>query len=100
MMWGRRAPTRFVYLRAASLLLLLVASPLAAAGEWRPVKIGGGGYLTGMDLSPDGSTRCVRTDTYGAYCWDDAQARWTQLMTASSFPATDVAPGIGKGVYE
>jgi photosystem II stability/assembly factor-like uncharacterized protein len=82
------------------LLLLLVVFPLTAAGEWRPVKIGGGGYLTGMDLSPDGRTRCVRTDTYGAYCWDDAQARWTQIVTARSLPASDVAPGIGEGVYE
>src|ERR1700730_590989 len=37
---------------------------------WRPLRIGAGGWLTGLDISTDGSTRVVRTDTYGAYIWD------------------------------
>ena len=62
--------------RAASLIAALVVAGSAAAGGWRPLKIGGGGFLTGIDFSPDGTTRCVRTDTYGAYCYDAASGRW------------------------
>ena len=72
----------------------------AAADGWRPLKIGGGGFLTGMDFSPDGTTRCVRTDTYGAYCYDAASGRWVQVVTSSSMPSSDVIPGVGEGVYE
>jgi hypothetical protein len=86
--------------RASSLIAALVVAGSAAAGDWKPVKIGGGGFLTGIDLSPDGTTRCVRADTYGAYCLDAAGERWTQVVTARSMPATDVAPGVGQGVYE
>src|SRR4029453_2610086 len=41
---------------------------------WKPLRIGAGGWLTGMDISADGSTRVVRTDTYGAYVWEST--RW------------------------
>jgi len=69
-------------------------------GDWKPVKIGGGGFLTGIEMSADGTTRCVRTDTYGAYCWDTSSARWHQVVTANSMPKSDVAPGAVDGVYE
>ncbi len=87
--------------RASALIAaLVVVAGSAAAGDWRPVKIGGGGFLTGMDMSPDGTTRCVRADTYGAYCYDAAGERWRQVVTARTMPAKDVAPGAGEGVYE
>ncbi|HEY8153971.1 MAG TPA: hypothetical protein VII72_07580 [Myxococcota bacterium] len=72
----------------------------AAADGWRPLAIGGGGFLTGMDFSPDGTTRCVRTDTYGAYCYDAESRRWVQVVTSTSMPSSDVIPGVGEGVYE
>jgi len=89
-------------MRARVLVALLVAAlgTPAAGGEWRPVRIGGGGFLTGIDLSGDGTTRCVRTDTYGAYCWDAARGQWVQLVTAASMPASDVGPGVIDNVYE
>ena len=61
---------------------------------WKPVKIGAGGWLTGMDVAPDGS-RIVRTDTYGAYLWDGA--KWAQLVTSVSMPANVQG---ASGVYE
>lgn len=64
------------------------------AGEWRPLRIGAGGYLTGMDIHPDGTMVC-RTDTYGAYAWRDGE--WHQLVTSKTMPAG--TPGYG-GVYE
>lgn len=97
----------------ASVLLLAgvigpgdVEAGIAASGSilggtiWRTLRVGAGGWITGLDISPDGMTRIVRTDTYGAYIWDDTSARWTQLVTATSMPALDVGIDQGAGVYE
>ena len=65
---------------------------------WKPLRIGAGGWVTGIDISSDGSTRVVRTDTYGAYVWDDTQ--WKQLVTTDRMPAQDVGVEMGAGVYE
>jgi len=61
----------------------LVVDPVAP-NNWKELKIGAGGYLTGMDIAPDG-TMVVRTDTYGAYRWNGTQ--WQQLVTSTSMPA-------------
>jgi hypothetical protein len=58
------------------------------------VKIGAGGWITGMDIAPDG-TMIGRTDTHGAYLWNGSA--WTQLVSASSMPA---GFAYGGGVYE
>jgi photosystem II stability/assembly factor-like uncharacterized protein len=68
--------------------------------EWHPLRIGAGGWLTGIDFSADGSTRVVRTDTYGAYIWDAAVSQWAQLVTSASMPAADVGVDKNAGVYE
>jgi hypothetical protein len=67
---------------------------------WQPLRVGGGGFVTGIDISPDGSTRIVRTDTYGAYIWNPALSQWTQLVTSDAMPAADVSVDSGAGVYE
>jgi photosystem II stability/assembly factor-like uncharacterized protein len=74
----------------------VVVDPLPA-NNWKELKIGAGGWLTGIDIAPD-NTMVVRTDTYGAYIWNGTQ--WQQLVTAASMPAADVGPGSGEGVYE
>ena len=67
--------------------------------SWQILRIGGGGYVTGLDISPDGSTRVVRTDTYGAYILEGAQ--WRQLVTATSMPPSVSSSGAtAQGVYE
>jgi hypothetical protein len=65
--------------------------------NWRPLAIGAGGFLTGIDIAPDG-TMVVRADTYGAYLWRGAQ--WQQLVTATSMPMAFAAPENAEGVYE
>ena len=59
-----------------------------SANNWQELKIGAGGWLTGIDIAPD-DTMVVRTDTYGAYVWNGTQ--WQQLVTSTSMPAADVA---------
>lgn len=68
---------------------------------WRPVAIGGGGFITGLSFDKSGQTIVARADVYGAYIWDKAGDRWRQLVTASSMPRTaQVQNGIAEGAYE
>jgi hypothetical protein len=61
---------------------------------WKQVKIGAGGWVTGIDIAADG-TMVARTDTYGAYIWNGTG--WTQLVTAATMPS---AVTYAAGVYE
>ena len=79
--------------------IALSGASMGAIG-WRAVKIGGGGYITGIDISPDGETRCVRTDTYGAYCRNESDTAWQQVVTDASMPAARVIAGNGAGAWE
>jgi photosystem II stability/assembly factor-like uncharacterized protein len=71
-----------------------------AVFKWRPLKVGAGGFLTGLDISPDGKVKLVRADTYGAYAWDPSLRQWRQLVTAQSMPASDQVLHDNPGVYE
>lgn len=71
--------------------------PDAYGTTWHELKIGGGGWITGIDIAADG-TKVVRTDTYGAYLWDGTQ--WDQLVTSASMPANLMDVDNGSGVYE
>jgi chitodextrinase len=51
---------------------------------WKPLKIGAGGWLVGLDIAKDG-TKVVRADTYGAYLWTGSS--WKQLVTSESMPS-------------
>ena len=69
--------------------------------QWAHVAIGGGGFITGLSFDPGMQSFVVRTDVYGAYVWDKAADRWSQLITAASFPAGfQVQDGIADGAYE
>jgi hypothetical protein len=51
----------------------------AMAGTWRSVAIGGGGFVTGMAASTDGSAVYMRTDVGGAYRWDAPNTQWRPI---------------------
>ncbi|WP_223806609.1 sialidase family protein [Novosphingobium sp. LASN5T] len=71
------------------------------AMAWRPVAIGGGGFITGLSADDAGKTWVARTDVYGAYRWDAAADRWVQLVSARSMPQENVVQaGAAAGVYE
>jgi len=36
---------------------------------WKPLAIGSGGFITGIDIASDGM-KVIRTDTYGVYTWN------------------------------
>src|SRR5438876_10598629 len=73
--------------------------PDAFGTTWKPLKIGAGGFLTGMSTAQD-NTIVLRTDTYGAYLWTGSQ--WQQLVTSTRMPASFVraAQLYNSGVYE
>ncbi len=67
--------------------------------DWQPLKVGAGGWLTGISVSSDGLTKVVRTDTYGAYILNGLT--WDQLVTSDSMPADVVSSEQeDTGVYE
>ncbi len=52
------------------------------AYDWRPMTIGGGGFVTGMVAAEADGEAVVyaRTDVGGAYRWDEDAGRWHQLL--------------------
>ena len=80
----------------------------AASCRWQPMAVGGGGFNMSQEIAPGARTRVIRTDSYGAYRWENN--RWVQLITSTSMPPEDVAPDLrtaggrlwvagGAGVY-
>jgi photosystem II stability/assembly factor-like uncharacterized protein len=68
---------------------------------WRPVAIGGGGFITGLGTDASGAVRVARADVYGAYIWIAQKDRWLQLVNTDSMPAgLRVQDGGNEGVFE
>src|ERR1700742_4276887 len=87
----------------ATMAAARVSSPTPTsdtASTWRTLRVGGGGYLSGIDISPDGQGKLVWADTYGAYAWDAARQQWRQLVTAQTMPVSDQGMHNDPGVYE
>ncbi|HSI82788.1 MAG: WD40/YVTN/BNR-like repeat-containing protein [Candidatus Methylacidiphilales bacterium] len=71
--------------------VLARSGDLSADYDWKPMTIGGGGWVVGMHFSPtEKGLMYVRADVSGAYRWDPATSRWKQLVTEASMPAGDV----------
>ena len=76
-----------------------LATPGAPSGyAWKTLKTGAGGWIVGVTVSADGRTVFGRTDTGGAFRWDEAGRRWTQIVSALSMPAGDLKLGDYEGV--
>src|SRR5579863_1827802 len=86
------------------LLLVITASPIFAgdqdiggsksASGWDQLKIGGGGFVTRIEIAPDG-TQVARSDTAGPWVRSSYSQSWTPVV---SFPGVrggfpDAAPG-------
>lgn len=89
---------------ALALVGAIVIAPGRARAEayaWKPVAIGGGGFITGIDMDASGATRLARTDVHGAYLWQEDRDRWVQLVTSASVPEAFLTPdGANEGVFE
>ncbi len=85
-------------------LFLLFTSVLlnAQTSSWKTLKVGAGGFITGIDIHADG-TKVIRTDTYGGYLWVNGTSggEWKQLINYSSMPSTEVGPNkLADWLYE
>jgi len=67
----------------------------------------GGGYVTGVDVSSDGSTKVLRNDTYGAWFWDSASSSFKQVLDSARLNNSNLVlggittqPCIGMNIYE
>jgi hypothetical protein len=65
---------------------------------WEYAKIGGGGFITGGQVSADG-TKFFRTDTSGGYLYDDASGQLSQVVPRNLPAGTQVYLN-GTGAYE
>ncbi|MDR2496252.1 MAG: hypothetical protein LBD21_03915 [Tannerellaceae bacterium] len=74
-------------------------NPNASEYVWKTLKVGGGGWVTGMYIHPaEPGLRYVRTDVSGAYLWDATSGRWKQIVTDASMPAEYVKYAAYDGV--
>lgn len=56
------------------------------------VPLGGGGFVTGIDISTDGSRMACRTDVTNAYVRDMADNAWRPLFSPSTMKTSDSDP--------
>jgi photosystem II stability/assembly factor-like uncharacterized protein len=58
---------------------------LSSTYQWKPVRIGGGGWVVGMVIHPlDTTVRYARTDVGNAYRWDQASQQWIPMRVSNS----------------
>lgn len=53
--------------------------------SFRRLKIGAGGYCTGIDIAPNG-VMVTHNDTHGAHRWNPSTNEWDQMFTSLSVP--------------
>lgn len=83
----------------AGIALSLHGADLTDRYSWKPMKIGGGGWMVGMDIHPSkGGPMYARTDVSGAYRWEPSSSSWKQLLTSDSLPPGYVGYGKYRGV--
>jgi hypothetical protein len=69
------------------------------SGRFEQLPIGGGGFVTGVQMYPNGM-QLARTDTAGGYIRTSPTAKWKLINTRQSMPSTDNAQGMMNGVCE
>lgn len=67
---------------------------------WNPLKIGGGGWVVGMDIHPtEQGLLYIRTDVSGAYRWNPQTSYWERIVTTATMPAEYNSYGSYEGVH-
>lgn len=98
---NHRARNLFALCASVAFILTssLPARDLLDSYEWKPMKIGGGGWVVGLDISPtEKGLMYARTDVSGAYRWQPESGTWKQVVTEASMPKQYVDYGKYGGV--
>ncbi|WP_068607054.1 PA14 domain-containing protein [Paenibacillus swuensis] len=72
------------------------STDISSTYQWKPLKTGAGGFVTGIDVHKNGNTVYARTDVGGAYRLNADKTAWIQVVTSDSMP--DETPGNHQGV--
>jgi hypothetical protein len=68
-------------LTAITAILVPVLALAQSTYTWKPVVIGGGGFVDGIVFDPNSkNTIYCRTDVGGAYRWNDTTQKWIPLL--------------------
>jgi hypothetical protein len=60
------------------------STDISSTYQWKPVKIGGGGWVVGMVIHPlDPTVRYARTDVGNAYRWDVPTQQWIPMRVSN-----------------
>lgn len=70
----------------------LPAGPGLTAVTSRQLPLGGGGFVTGLDISSDGELFACRTDVANAYVRRRNEAHWSPLFSAATMLPADYDP--------
>ena len=63
------------------------AADISSTYTWKQLKIGGGGFVTGMAIHPTTSgVMYARTDVGGAYSWNASTQTWSQMLLSTNVP--------------
>ena len=66
-------------------LTSLRAADLSSKYDWNAVRVGAGGYVTGLVLHPlDPNVRYCRTDVGNAYRWDTSLNEWVPMLVRNA----------------
>ncbi|WP_010180706.1 sugar-binding protein [Aquimarina agarilytica] len=71
-------------------VFFLLNSGFAQENQWKKIRLGAGGWLTGLSIHPSGSLILAKSDVSNAWKWNENNKEWTPLITASSMPADRV----------
>jgi hypothetical protein len=76
----------------------LHGGPPTGVTTFSRLNVGGGGFTSGIQISPDGLTAVARIDVFGTYVWNTSTLQWDLLDTTSRMPSIfspTVTPGGG-----
>ncbi len=83
--FAQKSPALFVCLLALLTFSTARADDLTSSYQWKPVHIGGGGWVVGMVLHPlDPTVRYARTDVGNAYRWDNTAQQWIPMRVLNA----------------